>query len=100
MNIIVLSLAVCRLTLLLTKEAGPLDVFGKLRRVVCRGTAAGDKARPGSMCHGVRCTHCVSLWVALLVTCLYLCWPTATCAACLPFALSMLSILVCSVLGH
>jgi hypothetical protein len=63
---IVCALAVFRLSLLLSKEDGPMWVFRKLRRSVPAKSSAKE---------GISCPWCVSIWFANLVV-LYLCAKT------------------------
>jgi hypothetical protein len=56
---LVASLAVYRMSLLLSEEDGPAWVFRKLRNV---------PPKKSSLHKGIRCQWCVSVWMASLVT--------------------------------
>lgn len=66
----VIALAAWRLTIMLTKEAGPWDLVSKLRQAVGiehgpEGEPVGwPETMPGSL---LACPWCVSLWAAALV---------------------------------
>jgi hypothetical protein len=56
---LVASLAVYRMSLLLSEEDGPAWIFRKLRNV---------PPKKSSLHKGIRCVFCVSVWMASLVT--------------------------------
>lgn len=73
MQLIANILAVYRLAQLLSKDAGPLDVFETLRE---HCLLAAQAARPGtlrqrvlvSLSDLVQCPYCLGVWFAVLVT--------------------------------
>lgn len=58
-DFVIAALAVFRLSLLLSKEHGPMWVFSRLRRAVPKESSAKE---------GISCQWCVSLWFAIPVS--------------------------------
>lgn len=95
----VLALGTYRITSLLVAERGPFDWFGKLRAKV--GIRYDSHSMPYSVYrNGWRtevgeiflCGWCMSMWVGIVATLLFLEWPRLVFWAMVPFALSALSI--------
>lgn len=64
-------LAVYRLTLMLNAEAGPGDLFGRLRaRLGVRYDEHSNPYGTNWVAEGVLCFYCLSVWVAFAVTAL------------------------------
>lgn len=74
------ALAVARASVLITHEAGPLNLFGRLRARVERRDTNGKKlpCLPGSLCDMLTCFHCVGLWLSLAAVVAYASAPKAT----------------------
>lgn len=96
--LLVLFLASYRLTLLISKEAGPFDIMGRFRSLV--GVKYDQYSKPyatGQVSEMVLCPYCLSVWVGIGCT---LMWVVAqSCGiekylfwVLLPFALSGLSV--------
>lgn len=104
-TILTLYLATYRLTLLISKEAGPFDMMGRFRTWV--GVKFDEHSRPyatGQVSEMVLCPYCLSVWVGICVTLIfvvalicgvekYILW------ALLPFALSGLSVFLFRYVG-
>lgn len=96
--LIIAALAVYRLTLLFSREAGPGDIFGRLRARM--GVRYDEHSQPyGSnwLSEGILCPLCTSVWVGIGVTLFVLVthWLNLDSAALyilLPFALSGISV--------
>lgn len=92
--LLVLALATYRLTLLLNNEAGPGDIFGKLR--TWSGVRYDQYSNPyatGWLSEGILCPYCLSVWVGIGITALFvlgiaLNGQTVVFYSMLPFALS------------
>lgn len=68
-TIVILALTVYRLTLLISKEAGPFDMMGRFRTWI--GVKFDEHSRPyatGQVSEMVLCPFCLSVWVAICVT--------------------------------
>lgn len=76
-TLLILSLAVWRLSSLFTGEDGPFEMFAVLR------------AKGGEL---LNCLWCLSMWIGLIVFVAYAFWPVVVFWACLPFALSAAAI--------
>lgn len=67
--IIIALLAVYRLTQMFNNEAGPADIFGRLRTRI--GVTFDEYSNPVAsnwLADGVLCFYCLSVWVAFGVT--------------------------------
>ena len=89
MNILILTLAIYRITLLLTKEDGPYYVFERLRNW------AGVYYGPDNQAWGdnilaqiLSCFYCCSLWIAIFLSGIYWYSPLLAVSISIPFALS------------
>lgn len=74
---VLLGLSTWRLAVMIQKDWGPLLIFERFRFLVgCRraGEDLWHKPMPGSICDGVLCIYCLSVWcsVPFLVLWLYL----------------------------
>lgn len=96
--LLILALTTYRLTLLMSKEPGPFDMFGRFRSWV--GVKFDEHSRPyatGQISEMVLCPYCLSVWIGIGVT---LMWVAAQNLGVevilfyvlLPFALSGLSV--------
>lgn len=113
-TLLLLSLAVYRLSILVSQDDGPFDVCWRLRDYVKRQyqrqdvTIKDDYQYRGfySMIgashgttdswqfRGVSCPLCVSFWLSLAVALAWYIAPTFTIAACVPFALSAVTVVI------
>ena len=90
----IIALATYRLTLLINKEAGPFDIFGKFR--TWAGIRFDQYSVPyatGQLSEAIICPYCLSVWVGICVTLLtagasYLGFLTLITFLLLPLALS------------
>lgn len=99
LTFLILALATWRLSSLLTDEAGPLDVFVHLRRLVgVRYNDAGEAYGSNGLARGVTCVWCVSVWVGAAWAVVYYVAPGLAFYLALPFALSAGAILINEVL--
>lgn len=57
--LIVCALAVWRVSRIITREDGPLDIFAKLRGAI-------DPSQKTWIGRGLNCIACVSFWIALV----------------------------------
>jgi hypothetical protein len=97
-TLLVLALATYRLSLLISKEAGPFDLMGRFRTFV--GVKFDEHSRPyatGQVSEMVLCPFCLSVWIGFGVTLLLIGAMVAGVEkyltyALLPFALSGLSV--------
>ena len=78
-SLIILSLAVWRLSYLLVDEEGPGDILVKFRWLIGireKITVDGDKVSRVIETHGIiarlfRCVWCLSIWIALIFALIY-----------------------------
>jgi uncharacterized protein DUF1360 len=97
-TILIAALATYRLTLLVSKEAGPFDIFGRFR--TWAGVKYDEYSKPyatGQLSEMILCPYCSSVWVGIGVTILvgaaaYLNLLTLITFVLLPLALSGLSV--------
>jgi len=90
LDFIVYCLATWRISSLLVNEAGPFDVFVKIREVF------GIKHKDGVpyeypdtfFAQLLSCIWCTSIWVAIFLTLFWAVYPSALFVASLPFAIS------------
>ena len=66
------SLAVYRLSYMVTNEDGPFDLFYKWRSLLIRWEVKRQK--PHWIISGFHCVHCTGFWVALLMSPLVYNW--------------------------
>jgi len=95
MDILLLFLATWRVSHLITYEAGPYNVLGRLREFI--GIKVDDLGQPyttNEAAEGIKCLWCNSLWFGLGWMGLYAVAPTLTFYISLPFALSAAAILI------
>lgn len=102
LDLLVLSLAVWRVSLLVTAEDGPpffvdegmpLGVFAWLRTRLALGELDHPDRWHFFLNGLVGCVWCLSLWLGLAAALLYWLWPGVTIALAFPFALSGLAVL-------
>lgn len=95
---IIIALATYRLTLLISKESGPFDIMGKFRTWVgVRYDQYSNPVPTGQISEMVLCPYCLSVWMGICATLL---WVVAQGVgaekiyffALLPFALSGLAV--------
>lgn len=92
------ALATYRLTLLVSKESGPFDMFGRFR--TWAGVKFDQYSNPystGQLSEMILCPYCTSVWIGIGVTilvgaALYLHLLTLISFVLLPFALSGLAV--------
>lgn len=102
---IIAALTVYRLTLMLSAEKGPGDVFEKLRYGL--GVRYDEHTRPygkGAIADGILCFFCLSVWIGIGVAVwLALCWRMERMdigiALLLPFALSGVAVYLKKAVG-
>lgn len=97
LDLAVLALALWRITHLLARERGPLDVFERIRRAV--GFEHDDEhnitAWPDTWAANLlSCVWCLSVVLAIVQVAAFVLAPDATLWVCLPFALSAGAILI------
>lgn len=100
-ELIVLSVAVWRVSHLLLNEAGPKDIFGRLRiwagaeEILDDGSREVIESPPdGSLAQLFQCMWCLSVWLGMAAAVSYLLCPHATVAVALPFFLSGVAVLI------
>jgi len=94
---LIAALATYRLTLLIHKEAGPFDLFGKFR--TWAGVTYDQYSNPvsnGELSAAILCPYCLSVWIGigvtiLLIVAMFLNAEMVALYILLPFALSGLA---------
>jgi hypothetical protein len=86
---IINALAVWRLSSLIVREDGPLDVFYRVRRAA----GAEDEGQLSNLAKGLTCVWCVSVWIAIATIVLRLVFPKSFLLL-IPLALSAVAVLV------
>lgn len=94
LHLLVIGLATYRIALLLVEEAGPFEVFGKLRHAVgVRYDAKSEQYATNELAKLFLCVWCMSIWVGVIITILLYFFPEFTKWVSAPLAFSALSIL-------
>lgn len=89
MDVIILTLAVWRVSNLFVNEDGPFMLFAELRRLA--GVTYDFESEPIAETEPAKlfsCVFCFSVWLGLAVAVAYYFYPLRTYWVCLPFALS------------
>lgn len=99
LSLIIMALAITRLSQLFKDEYGLFGIFERLRDAVgvdedMEGGRVGDMAQPNQIAGVLSCIWCVSLWLAIGVVIAFYLFPVIVFWGCLPFALSELVILL------
>ena len=100
-DLLILSLAVWRITSLLTNEYGPWHVLESMRRWV--GVSYDENLqRTGSnvVAEALTCMWCTSVWIGLIVGILYGLWPVVTIMVAVPFAVMGGALVVNRIVGN
>lgn len=96
-DLLVIALAVWRISSLLTSEYGPWHIFVHIRErfgIVHNGNGRPAQWPETFMGELLTCVWCISLYVGFILTVLYLLTGSIIVWICLPFALSAFAILV------
>lgn len=95
MRTLLLALAVFRLSLLLNREAGPGDIFVRLRLAAgMHFDEYGQEQPTGPLSDLLHCIWCLSVWVAALFALLHVLAPKVAYLCSLPLALSGATVLL------
>ena len=95
MGLVILGLAVWRVSSLLVNEEGPWELFARLRhRLGVRYDVRSKPIGTTMVSKALTCVWCTSVWVGTGGGVFYLLAPRLTMALCLPLALSAVAILV------
>jgi len=95
LEFVVLALATWRIASLLAQEAGPFDVFPRLRKVTgVTYDADGVPHGTGVIAEGITCIWCNSMWVGIVVALAWWLAPDIAFWLALPFALSACAVLI------
>jgi len=96
LEFVVYCLATWRISSLLVNEAGPFDVFLKIRGVF--GIKHSEKVPyeyPDTFFAGLlSCVWCVSIWVGIFVALAWIFVPSVLFLVCLPFAFSAGAVII------
>ncbi len=101
LTIVILGLSTYRLTKLLFNEAGPFDIFGKLRLIV--GVAYDEHSNriaKNPVAEIFNCPHCLGVWVGFAIWGSYYLWTPLLFWLYIPLALSAISSLLFLRFGH
>ena len=113
-HFIVLALAVWRLSYMFVKEAGPVDIFKRIRRHFYAGeydpeapdfmtfsdedmawwTAHEELPKQGVIGGILSCIYCCSIWFGFFFTVLFYTWRDASTVVALPFAMSCIAVMI------
>lgn len=95
MNLLVLALAVFRISSLISEERGPYRILERFREFLgAVESHDGTMTGKGELARGIICFWCVSVWVGIVVSVLYWLVPEITVMACVPFALSGVAVVL------
>lgn len=93
MTFIILALATYRISNLLVNENGPFEILEIFRHKI------GVKYNDSNIPYGLNqfaelftCIYCLSIWIGIIISLLYMTVPVYTTIICLPFALSTVAI--------
>lgn len=92
-TLFIMAFATYRLTLLFSKEAGPLDMFGWIRyQLGVRPDEHSRETATGFWSELILCPYCFSVWVGIVLTVFVVLAPSVAAVVLLPFALSGVSV--------
>lgn len=94
-ELVSIALAVWRISSILVREEGPLDIFVRLRAFV--GVKYDEYSQPygGNMfARLLTCIFCTSVWTGTAAAILYILFPEYTFYLSLPFSFSAVAIIV------
>lgn len=95
LNLVIISLAIWRLSIMLASEAGPGDILHRLRHLVgVRYTEASVPYGLNWFADGLICTYCNSIWLGIGATILYIFVQDVVTYLSLPFAFSAIVVLL------
>jgi hypothetical protein len=98
-NLIVVALAVWRISSLLVREDGPGDILAKFRFAIgIKYNKFSQQYAENKFAELFLCVWCLSVWVGIVVAILWFFFPVATFYLSLPFALSTIAIIVDEIL--
>lgn len=98
-EMLLLSVAVWRVSHLVTSEVGPARILERFRTwagVVVEVLDDGSEeviVSPGTLAELVTCEWCVSVWVGMAAACLYAISPRSCVLLAMPFSLSAMALL-------
>ena len=93
-DLIILGLAVFRLSSLFANEHGPFDLFGHVRRLTGMRYDKQSQAVPTTeLSRGLMCVWCNSVWFGIALAFVYLLWQPVIWFY-LPFAISSIAIII------
>ena len=100
LEIVILALAVWRLSSMLVNEDGPLHIFHKLRyKMGMRYNENSIEYPTTPLSDLFACVWCMSMWVGFGITVVYLLLEAAAVYIAMPFALSAVAIMIGRKLG-
>ena len=95
LDIAVISLAVWRISSLLSREDGPFYIFSKIRHLAGVEYDINSKPIPkNELSRGLLCLWCTSIWVSVVFCVIYFLWPSWTVMMLTPFAVSTIAIVI------
>lgn len=68
LSFLIYSLAVFRLSVLLSDDSGPFRVFSKLRSKLKKEAKTNTVVKKSDVAEGIQCKRCSGVWFAILVT--------------------------------
>jgi len=93
-DLLILGLAAFRLSSLFANEHGPLDLFGRIRRLAgARYDKQSREVPTTELSRGLMCVWCNSVWFGIALALVYLLWQPVI-WLCLPFAISAIAIII------
>ena len=94
-DVVILGLAVWRLSSLISRESGPFNMFTLLRfRAGVVYNKMSEEIPSSELSRGILCLWCVSIWISVPLGIVYFFFPIWTVFSCIPFAISALAILI------
>ena len=94
MDLLVLGLACARLSIMLSEDFGPWDIFEKLRHALgVRYDERSEAYGTTMLSRGIICPYCNSVWIGIALTILFVLAGDLSLILCLPLSLSMFAIL-------
>lgn len=98
-----MAFALLRISLLVTQERGPWDVFLKIREIA--GIQHDTQGEPDMWTENfitgvLTCVWCFSMWFAFVITVAYALYPVITVWICMPFSFSAVVVLANNILNE
>lgn len=99
-QMIIIGIAVWRLSYMLVEEEGPYEIFTRLRNWLGTDVDEDHRNQHLNTLRGIlECIYCISVWLGFFFVAVYVISPLAAMYIALPFALSAIAIFLDKIHG-